>query len=66
MSVWGNSPWLSPSKTLKIISPRLLQVSMALILIAIEGLFGMSWLVCLVGGTCLGVLGAILMLLVSQ
>jgi hypothetical protein len=30
-----------------------------LILIRIEGFFGMSWLVCSVGGTCLGVLGVI-------
>jgi hypothetical protein len=38
---------------------------MALILIGIEGLFGMNWLVCLAGGTCLVVLRVILMLPVS-
>jgi len=38
-----------------------LLVSMALILIEIEGFFGMSWLACSIGGTCLGVLGVILM-----
>jgi hypothetical protein len=41
-------------------------VSTALILIGIEGFFGISWLICLVGGTWLGVLGAILILPVSQ
>jgi uncharacterized membrane protein (UPF0136 family) len=42
-----------------------LQLSMALILIGIKGFFGMSWLVCLVSGTCLGVLWVILMLPIS-
>jgi hypothetical protein len=35
---------------------RLLQVFMALMPIVIEGFYGMNWLVCLVGGTCLGAL----------
>jgi hypothetical protein len=43
---------------LMIISFGPLQVSVALILIEIEGSFGMSWLVCLVGGICLGTSGA--------
>jgi len=33
---------------------RLLQVFMALMPIVIEGFYGINWLVCLVGGTCLG------------
>jgi hypothetical protein len=61
----GKSPWLSPLETLKIISLGLLRVSMALILIGIESFFGMSWLVCSFGRTCLGALGVILMLLDS-
>jgi hypothetical protein len=39
-------------------------VSMDLILIGIEYFYGMSWLVCLVGGTCCGALGEILMSLI--
>jgi hypothetical protein len=34
---------------------------MALIFMGIEGSFGMTWLVCLVGRTCLGALGVMLM-----
>jgi hypothetical protein len=41
-------------------------VCMALILIGIEGFFGLSWLVCSVGGTYLGALRVILMLTGSQ
>jgi hypothetical protein len=66
MSVWGNSPWLSPLETLKIIPSGLLWVSMALILIGKEGFFGISWLVCSIDGTCLCVLGLILMLPASS
>jgi membrane-associated phospholipid phosphatase len=65
MSVWGSLLLHVHSKMLKIISPGLLRVFMALILMGIEGFFGMNWLVCLVGGTCLGALGVILTSLVS-
>jgi hypothetical protein len=47
-------------ETLKIISPWFLWVYMAITLMGIEGFFGMNWLVCLIGATCLGVLGEIL------
>jgi hypothetical protein len=52
-------------KNVEIISPGLLRVFMTLILIWIKGFFGMSWLVCLVGGPCLSALGVILTLIGS-
>jgi hypothetical protein len=59
--VRGSTPWLFPSRTLLIIPHGPLQVFMALIRIGIEGFYGMNWLACSVGETCLGVLGRILM-----
>ena len=41
----------------KIVSLGLLQGFMSLILIAIEGTYGRSWLVCLASGICNGALG---------
>ncbi len=61
-NVWRSSPWLLPLETLNTSSFGLLQVAMVLILIGIEGYFGMSCLVFSVGGTCLVVLGVTLML----
>jgi hypothetical protein len=46
---------------LLIIPPGPLQVFMVLIRIGREGFYGMNWLACLVGETCPGVLGVILM-----
>lgn len=63
--MWVITRWLFPSGTLLIIPPRPLQVFMALILIGIEGFYGMNWLACIVVGTCLGVFEVILMSLDS-
>jgi hypothetical protein len=52
----GGAPCLLLLETF-IISPGFLRVSMAIILIGDKGFFGMSWLVCSVGGTCLGAWG---------
>lgn len=55
--MWRFTTWLFPSRILLTIPYGPLQVFIALIQIGIEGFYGMSWLACSVGGTCLGVLG---------
>lgn len=52
----GSILLLAPSM-LKMVSLRLLLGFICLIMIAIKGTYGMSWLVFLVGGICHGVLG---------